>query len=51
MDTDVIAIIKVFFQTSKMLKETNATSLTLNLNVRNPGSFMDIIPISCFHHL
>jgi len=47
VEEDVINTISSFFQTRRMLKEMNATSISLIPKVANPTRFIDFRPISC----
>ena len=44
---DIIAGVKYFFDTGRLLKELNATAITLLPKVKNPSSLHDFRPISC----
>jgi hypothetical protein len=44
---DVINVVSSFFQIRRMLKEMNATSISLNPKVANPTRLTDFRPISC----
>ena len=44
---EVIAGIKYFFDTGRLLKELNATAISLIPKVQNPASLNDFRPISC----
>ena len=44
---DVINVVSSFFQTCRMLKEMNATSIFLVPKVVNPTRLTDFRPISC----
>ena len=44
---DVINAVRSFFQTRRMLKEMNATSISLIPKVANPTRLTDFRPISC----
>jgi len=44
---DVINAVSSFFQTRRMLKEMNATSISLVPKVANPTRLIDFRPISC----
>ncbi|XP_074264272.1 uncharacterized protein LOC141586807 [Silene latifolia] len=44
---DVVAAIKDFFQTGKLLKQVNTTSITLIPKTDNPTSVLEFRPIAC----
>ena len=44
---DVIKVVSSFFQTRRMLKEMNVTSISLIPKVANPMRLIDFHPISC----
>jgi len=46
---DVINAVNSFFQTHRMLKEMNATSISLIPKVVNPTRLIDFHPISCYN--
>jgi hypothetical protein len=47
VEEDVINVVSSFFQTRRMLKEMNATSISLVPKVVNPTRLTDFHPISC----
>ncbi|XP_074265774.1 uncharacterized protein LOC141588219 [Silene latifolia] len=48
---DVIAAIKNFFQTGKLLKQVNTTNITLIPKSSNPTNVLDFRPIACCNTL